>query len=110
MSAASRDSDIPCWIGIPFGMVTIKRVSPSGTRACANGEMYCVSVPLFHEGIAPHGFAEFVLGDTRLGFCSRKRERRSLGVRETGESAREQRALTRITRKLAETVPYRRLG
>jgi hypothetical protein len=44
------------------------------------------------------------LGDQAVGFCTRKkRTSKSLGVRETGESARDT-VLPGIQRKLAETV------
>src|SRR5271169_6644772 len=72
-------------------MVTIKRasseLSPSALRKC---EMYCVRFPSSTK-VSPHtACSNSSLVTKRFGFCTRKRRTsKALGVRETGEFARD---------------------
>src|ERR1700684_3879924 len=72
-------------------MVTIKRVSSGlSPRALRKWETYCVKFPSSTK-VSPHtacSNSSFVT--KRLGFCTKKRRTsKALGVRETGESARD---------------------
>src|ERR1700675_1524085 len=76
----------------PFrAMVTINRASPElATSALRKCEMYCVRFPSSTK-VSPHTACNnSSLVTKRLGFCTRKsRTSKALGVRETGESARD---------------------
>src|ERR1700693_1190391 len=76
----------------PFlAMVTIKRVSSElSASALRKWEMYCVRFPS-STNVSPHtACSNSSLVTRRLGFWTRKsRTSKALGVRETGESARD---------------------
>src|SRR5258708_29186499 len=72
-------------------MVTIKRVSSElSPRALRKWEMYCVRFPSSTKVLPDTACSNSSLETRRLEFCTRKsRTSKALGVRETGESARD---------------------
>jgi len=70
--------------------VTIKRVSSELSPSALRKWEILLQVPLFHEGVAPHGSQQFLFGDQAVGVLHQEEKNvESLGVREIDESARD---------------------